>query len=346
MFKKLVLALLVIVLLVGAWAAYKYFSSATTFSDNSKFLYIPTRAGYNDLVQIIKDSQFVESTSSFDFLAKRMGLDKRVKPGRYEIKKGMNMVDIVRLLRNGTQSPINFTVAKVRTHEGLAGMIGRKFECDSTAALSFLNSADSMKRFGLTPSEALVMIIPDTYTYFWNSSPATIFEKFHDAYEKLWTAERRKQAEQLGLTPVTATILASIVEEETNAQDEKGLMASVYLNRYRKGQPLGADPTVRYALRDFNVKQILYAHLKTESPYNTYLNKGFPPGPICTPSLQTLDAVLQSPQTDYLFFVAKSDFSGRHDFSVTFKEHVAKANAFRKELKRQQDIRDGKIPKK
>ncbi len=151
--------------------------------------------------------------------------------------------------------------------------------------------------------------------------------------KKVWSEERRRQAEQLGLTPVTATILASIVEEETNAQEEKGLIASVYLNRYRRGMPLGADPTVRYALRDFSLKQILFAHLNVESPYNTYRNKGFPPGPICTPSLQTLDAVLQAKETNYLYFVAKSDFSGRHDFSETFKEHVAKANAFRRELK-------------
>jgi UPF0755 protein len=345
MFKKLVLALLVVIVLAGAYLGWSYFTSATPFSEKSKYLYIPSdKATYDHLLQTIKDSQFVESPGSFDFLAKRMSLDERVKPGRYEIKKGMSLMDIVRMLRNGTQSPINFTVAKVRTQEGLAGMIGRKFECDSASVMRFINSPDSMKKFDLKPDEALAMVIPDTYTYFWNSTPTIVLDKFHKAYEKLWTIERRNQAKRLGLTPVTATILASIVEEETNAQDEKGIMASVYLNRYNAGMPLGADPTIRYALRDFGLKQILFGHLEVQSPYNTYRNKGFPPGPICTPSIETLDAVLQSQHTNYMYFVAKSDFSGRHDFSETFDEHVAKANAFRKELKKQQDIRDGKRP--
>jgi UPF0755 protein len=208
--------------------------------------------------------------------------------------------------------------------------------------MRFFKSPDSMKRFDLDTSNFMVMVIPDTYTYFWNSSPGVVLDKFHKAYEKLWTEERRNQAKQLGLTPVQAVVLASIVEEETNAKDEKGIMASVYLNRLRKGEPLGADPTIRYALNNFGLKQILFGHLNVQSPYNTYRNKGLPPGPICTPSLETLDAVLQSKPTNYMYFVAKSDFSGKHDFSETFDEHVAKANAFRKELKRQQDIRDGK----
>lgn len=343
MFKKLVLALLAIIVLAAAYLGWRYFTSATAFSETVKYLYIPSdKATYDHLLQTIKDSNFVESPGSFDFLAKRMSLDERVKPGRYEIKKGMSMMDIVRMLRNGRQSPINFTIAKVRTKEGLAEMIGRKFECDSAAVMQFLENADSMKRFDLDPNSALAMVIPNTYTYFWNSTPGIVLEKFHKEYEKLWTEKRREQAKQLGLTPVTATTLASIVEEETNAQDEKGKMASVYLNRYRKGMPLGADPTIKYALRNFGLKQILYGHLDVESPYNTYRNKGFPPGPICTPSLETLDAVLQSQQTNYMYFVAKSDFSGRHEFSETFEEHIAKANAFRKAQEEQQRIRDSR----
>lgn len=345
MFRKLVLALLVIIILGAIYIGWRFFTPATAFSEKSKFLYIHSnKATYDQLLQTIKDSQFVESAGAFDLVAKRMSLDERVKPGRYEIEKGMSLVDIVRMLRNGRQSPINFTIAKVRTKEGLAGMIGSKFECDSADVMEFFNSPDSLKRFGLNSDNLLAMVIPDTYTYFWNNSPGQVLDKFHKKFESLWTEERRSQAKQLGLTPVEVVTLSSIVEEETNAKDEKGIMASVYLNRLRKGEPLGADPTVRYALRDFGLKQILFVHLRTESPWNTYRNKGLPPGPICTPSLETLDAVLQSKPTNYMYFVAKSDFSGRHEFSETFEEHIAKANAFRKELKKQQDIRDGKRP--
>ena len=188
--------------------------------------------------------------------------------------------------------------------------------------------------------------MPYTYNIKWNTSPDKVFQQFYTAYEKFWTAERKVKADSLHLSPLQVISLASIVEEETNKKADKYNIASVYLNRVHTGMKLQADPTVKFAMKNFGLKRVTGAHLKTDSPYNTYMYAGIPPGPICTPSLQTLDAVLQSPQTDYLFFVAKSDFSGRHDFSVTFKEHVAKANAFRKELKRQQDIRDGKIPKK
>lgn len=345
MFRKLVMALFIILVLGAAIIGYLFFTSATAFSEKSKFLYIRSdKATYDHLLQSIKDSPFVENTGSFDFLARRMSLHERVKPGRYEIEKGMSLVNIVRMLRNGRQSPINFTIAKVRTKEGLAGMIGGKFECDSADVMEFFNNPDSLKRFGVNTDNFMVMVIPDTYSYFWNNSPGQVLDKFHKAYERIWTEERRAQAKQLGLSPEQAVILSSIVEEETNAVDEKGTMASVYLNRLRRGEPLGADPTVRYALKDFGLKQILYGHLKTESPYNTYRNKGLPPGPICTPSQETLDAVLQSKPTNYMYFVAKSDFSGKHEFSETFEEHIAKANAFRKELKKQQDIRDGKRP--
>jgi UPF0755 protein len=345
MFRKLVMALLVIIVLAAAIIGWKFFTSDTAFSDKSKYLYIETdKANYEQLMKTMRDSQFVKSTDAFDFLGRRMSLDEKIKPGRYEIEKGMTLMDIVRMLRNGRQSPINFTIAKVRTKEGLAGMIGRKFECDSAEVMEFFSNPDSLKRFGVTPDNFMALVIPDTYSYFWNSRPSVVFDKFHKAYEKFWTEERRNQAKQLGLTPVQAVTLSSIVEEETNARDEKGIMASVYLNRLRKGEPLGADPTIRYALNDFGIRQILYGHLDVASPYNTYRNKGLPPGPICTPSLETVDAVLQSKPTNYMYFVAKSDFSGRHDFSETFEEHIVKANAFRKELKKQQDIRDGKRP--
>ena len=341
MFKKLVKAILIVVILVAAFIGWRFFTSATDFPENSRFLYIPSdKANYAYLLKTVTDSHLVKHPGSFDMLARQMDLDVKVKPGRYEIDRDMSLASIVRMLRNGRQQPIDFTIAKVRTKEGLAEMVGRKFEIDSASFIRFLNTPDSLKQFGLDTSTALTMIFPNKYTFFWNNSPGDILEKFQKESEKVWTEERRTQAKRRNLTPVTAYILASIVEEETNDREDKGKIASVYLNRMHKGEPLGADPTVRYALRDFGLKQILFAHLDVASPYNTYRNKGLPPGPICTPSVETLDAVLQSPETNYMYFVAKSDFSGKHDFSETFDQHVTKANAFRKALKEQQKIRD------
>ena len=158
-------------------------------------------------------------------------------------------------------------------------------------------------------------------------------------YKAWWTAERVRLAEAKGLTPVKATILASIVEEETNAQGDKGKIASVYLNRMAKGIKLGADPTIKYALREFELKRIYDKYLKVESPYNTYQHEGLPPGPICTPSAATLEAVLEAPATDYLYFVAKPDFSGYSNFAATYKEHLEYAKAYREALDKEMAIR-------
>ena len=333
MWKKVVTGLLVVILIGVIFISLRFFSSNTAFPEKSKYLYIHTdHATYPDLLQVIKDSQFVKNPSSFDFLAQKMGLDKKIKPGRYEIKKGMSLVSIVHLLRNGRQTPVSLVIKKVRTKEGLAELVSRKLECDSASLISFMDNPDTLRNYELDTNTVMTAVFPDTYSFFWNSSAAEVFNKLYDQYKRIWTPARLEQARQHNLTPATAYILASIVEEETNANDEKGNIASVYLNRVSKGMKLQADPTIKFALRDFGLKRIYLKYLAIESPYNTYRNAGFPPGPICTPSLETLDAVLQSPQTKYLYFVAKSDFSGRHVFSETYREHLQNARAFQKAL--------------
>jgi UPF0755 protein len=196
--------------------------------------------------------------------------------------------------------------------------------------MNFIANPDSLQAYGFDSNTVMAMVYPNTYTYFWNAPLRTVFDKFYTEYKKVWTEERRRQARDHGLTPIAAYTLASIVEEETNARDEKDTIASVYLNRLNKGMKLQADPTIKFAMRDFGLKRIYLKYLTVESPYNTYMNAGLPPGPICTPSLQTLDAVLQSPQTNYLYFVAKSDFSGHHVFSETFEQHLVNAREFQK----------------
>jgi UPF0755 protein len=339
MLKKLLLGILALIVLAAIFIGWRYFTSNTAFSEKSKYLYIHTgHATYPEVLKTIEDSNLVKSPGAFDFLAKRMDLPEKVKAGRYEIQKGMSLADIVRLLRNGHQSPVKLIITKLRTKEDLAELIGKKMECDSTSVIQYMNNVDSVKQYGVDTSTFMTVIYPNTYIYFWNSTPAQVFEKLAAEHKKIWTPERVQQAQQHGLTPTTAYILASIVEEETNAKDEKGTMASVYLNRVNKHMPLQADPTIKFAMRNFGLKRIYLKYLAVESPYNTYRNTGLPPGPICTPSLQTLDAVLQSPQTDYLYFVAKSDFSGRHVFSATYEEHLK----HRKEFQQAQDAEEQK----
>jgi len=284
-------------------------------------------------------NKIITNETAFDFLANRLSYWKNIKPGKYEFGKGTSLLTIIRTLRNGRQTPVNFTINKIRTKEDLAEMVGRKFECDSTAMLNFLNSEDSLRKFN-TPSElAVCNIVPDTYTYFWNSSPSAIYQKWYNASEKFWTEERKQKAQALGLTPQQVYILASIIEEETTNDKEKDTIASVYLNRLNSGTKLlQADPTLKFAVKDFSLKRIAGDILNVESPYNTYRNPGLPPGPICTPSKRTIDAVLNPAKTNYLFFVANSKLNG-HLFSETFEEHVKKANQYREEdkLRRERD---------
>jgi UPF0755 protein len=341
MFKKLVTGLLVIVIIAAGFIGWRFFTSNTAFDDKSKFLYIRTgEATYDALLQTIRDSNYVHNPGSFAWLGQRMNLDKSVKPGRYEITKGMSLVNMVRMLRNGRQAPVNLVITKFRTKESLAGAFGRKLECDSLAVIQYLNNNDSLKAYGLDSHTVMAMIHPDTYTTYWNTTPGAVFKKFYAQHKAVWTDERKQLAKQQGLTPITATTLASIVDEESNDAADKANIASVYLNRYRKGMRLQADPTIKFAMKNFGLKRIYIKYLGVESPYNTYKYAGLPPGPICTPSPQTLDIVLRAPATTYLYFAAKSDFSGTHVFSSTYEEHLKNAKALHQALDAEEKIRE------
>jgi UPF0755 protein len=241
-----------------------------------------------------------------------MNYKGNVKAGRYEIPAGIGVYALIKKLRSGDQAPINFTInPRVKTIQQLAAKIGKSFECDSAAAIAFLSDNEKMKALGTDTFNVLASIIPNTYSLNWNSSPEKIFKKLKSDCEQFWKENGRLQkAEQLGYDAQKIYTLASVVEEETNLESDRGNIASVYLNRLKKGMRLQADPTVKFAMRDFQLKRILLSHLAYVSPYNTYLNAGLPPGPICTVSGSTIDAVLSAPQTEYLFFVAKASFEG------------------------------------
>lgn len=338
--KRLLVIILILVIIGGAIVAWIFLGPATDFSSQKETLYIrSTAATKKAVVDSLTRNKIISNQSAFEFLANRVDYWKNIKPGKYEIKKGSSLLTIVRMLRNGRQTPVKFTINKIRTKEDLAAMTGRKFECDSTAMINFLNNEDSLKKFDTSPELAICNIIPDSYTYFWNITPSLIYQKFYDASKKFWTDERKQKAQALGLTPEQVYILASIVEEETNNDKEKDTIASVYLNRLNSpAKKLQADPTLKFAVKDFSIKWIHGDILNVESPYNTYKYPGLPPGPICTPSKKTIDAVLNPAKTSYMFFVANSKLNG-HLFSTTFEEHLKKANEYREEdkLRREKD---------
>ncbi|GAC1424767.1 MAG: endolytic transglycosylase MltG [Flavisolibacter sp.] len=338
--KKIILPFFLLVLIIVGWTVWVFLAPNTSFENSKKTLYIKTRAANKEAVlNALQKQKIIKSPAAFSLFAGWLNYWKNIKPGKYEIPKGTNLFNLLRMLRNGKQSPVNFTIIKIRTIEDLARLAGKKFEFDSADMMRFLNNKDSLKRYNTDSTTALSVIIPDTYTLFWNSSPTNLYQKFFEKSKKYWTAEKKKKAENRGLTPLNVYILASIIEEESNTDSEKGNIASVYLNRLNGGMPLQADPTIKFALRDFGLKRIYQKYLFVVSPYNTYKNKGLPPGPICTPSPKTLDATLNAPNTDYLYFVANSDFNGTHVFSSNYQDHLKMARRYQQELSRQQAIR-------
>ena len=341
---KRIFLVIAIVVIVGALIiGWTFLGTATAFDTPKKALYIrSTAATKGAVLDSIQKNDLIKSTSAFNWLANQMHYWNSIKPGKYEIKKGSSLLTIVRMLRNGQQTPVNLVINKIRTKEDLARMVGNRFECDSLQMIHFLNSADSLKKYGTDTTTAAWVIIPDKYTFFWNTTPKRIYQKLYDESKKFWTEERKQKATAQGLTPLQAYILASIVEEETNANAEKGNIASVYMNRLNHHMPLQADPTIKFALRDFGLKRIYEKFLFTESPYNTYRNTGLPPGPICTPSKTTIDAVLNAPKTDYLYFVANSSFNGTHVFSATYEEHMKKAHEYQQALNERTSANEAK----
>jgi UPF0755 protein len=321
---------------LGSILLYLYLNrSATSFPEEYKLFYIPTDSADAEwTVERLRRKGILKETTLIGRLSARQGNVNWVKPGRYRIKNGMSQREVFNLLRSGTQEPVKFVVNKFRLPEDFAKYAARQLECDSSELVAFLRSPDSLSRFKVDADKALTLVIPNTYSMRWNTDASSLMKRMGQERDRFWNEDRKAKAAKLGLTPEQVYALASIVEEETNKHDEKPVIASVYLNRYRKGMPLGADPTIKFAMRDFGLKRILLRHIEesASSPYNTYKNAGIPPGPICTPSIKSIEAVLEPADTDYLFFCAKSDFSGYHAFAVDDREHMRNARAYQRAL--------------
>lgn len=335
--KKTFAFILILVLGVILFASWKVFGPSVN-APKDKFLYIRTGETFSEVRDELVDQKIVSSAKWFDWVSSGLSFNS-VKAGKYEIKESMSLFELIRTLKNGKQTPVKLTVTKLRLKEDLARKLGQQFEFDSLAVMQFLNNSDSLKSYGLDSNTVMAAVMPDTYSYFWNSKPEKVFQKLFEHWQKYWNADRKRKANALQLDPVGVTILASIVDEEVNLKSEKEKISSVYLNRLHKNMNMQACPTVKFALRDFGLKRIYEKHLQVKSPYNTYINQGLPPGPVCTPQPETIDIVLNAPQTDYLYFVANSDFSGTHIYTSNYGDHLKYAKLFAKAQDRQDSIR-------
>jgi UPF0755 protein len=345
--KKIILSILFIAAVAAGFVGYKLFSSAVSNKQNT-FFYIQSGDDLKKVKQDLIDKKFI-SGSGFDLACKLLRY-KNAKPGRYKLKDGASLYKLVRMLRSGDQDLVKITIVKERTKELLAGKMGagKKYDLqfDSLDMISYLNSNDSLKKFGVDTNNALAIIIPDTYLHKWNSTPAKLMQQFYTAFNKFWNEERKAKASAIGLSSLQVMILASIVEEETNRKADKLNVASTYLNRLKKDMKLEADPTAKFITRNFQLGRITGSHLKLESPYNTYIHKGLPPGPICTPSIESIDAVLNAPKTEYIFFVASYKFDGNTIFTTNYDDHLKYVRLFHAEQNRRADslrkLKEGK----
>lgn len=325
--------LLLLFALIFGWVI---FGSGTSFTEKNKYLLIEENGiDKSTVLKQLGDNNIVKFPFAVDLVTSLTGGWNKIKPGKYEIKKGQSIWSIARLLKNGRVAEIKLVINRIRIKEDLAKLISKNFEPDSAAVMHYLQSNDSLAKWGVDTNTVFTMIIPDTYSFYWNSSIDKIFSKLNDANKIFWSKnDRENKLKAMHFTKEEAYILASIVDEETNYESDKYKIASVYINRLNKKMPLQACPTIKFAMKDFTLTRIYEKYLTNPSLYNTYRHKGLPPGPICTPSPKTIDIVLNAPKTDYLFFVAKSDFSGYHHFSSNFAEH----NSFAKEYQKALDI--------
>ncbi len=336
--RKIILFLLFAFLSAAAFLAWKILGPSVS-APKEKFIYIKTGTTFHGMKVELLSKKVIKGTFWFDKTATLLKFET-VRAGKYQVNDRTSILDLIRILKSGKQTPVNLVITKIRLKESLARNMGRLFEFDSLQAIQFLNHPDSLKQYGLDTNTVMATVMPNTYTYFWNSTPGKVYKKLYNEWDKFWNEERKQKASKLNLTPIQVSTLASIVDEESNYLPEKGNIASVYINRIKKRMPLQADPTVKFALKDFGLKRVYQKHLAIASAFNTYRNPGLPPGPICTPQLETIDAVLNAPETEYLYFVAKSDFSGVHVFTTNYDDHIKKAKEFHQAMNRQEAIRN------
>lgn len=338
----IILIPIVIVGLIGSVFAFSYYRlNYVPNTKNSKeiVVYIPTGSTFENVLDTLSKHNILKNKKSFTTVANRLGYKNNIKAGRYLIKPNTGNRKLVSMLKMGLQKPLKLTFNNIRTPQQLAGRISQQIEADSLSILALLTSDQVTTDYGFDKATIIAMCIPNTYEFYWNTSAKGFLDKMQKEYEKFWNDEREAKAFKLGLTKVQVSTLASIVEEETRFNIEKPKVAGVYINRLNKGIPLQADPTVKFAVGDFALRRILTKHLEIDSPYNTYKFRGLPPGPIRCPSISSIDAVLNAEKHSYLYFCAKADFSGYHDFAKTLTEHNRNAEAYRRALNKERIYR-------
>ncbi len=328
---KILLAVSVLLLVVGGYFGLNMYKTylASNVTGNEKYIYIKTGATYDDFLNNLASKEILKDLNTFKAAAGKMNLANTLKPGRYALKSGMNNRTLINKLKSGNQDAVSLKFQNIRKKENFAAYLAKNMEADSLSFIKLLDSAAFVEKYGFNTENVYTMFIPNTYEFYWNSSPTDFFEKMLKQYNKFWNSERKQKVAALNLSPIQVSILASIVDAEALYDKEMPTIAGLYLNRLNRGILLQADPTVIFANDDFTIKRVLNSHLASNSKYNTYKYGGLPPGPIMMPSIKAIDAVLNKENNNYIYMCAKEDFSGYHAFAETREQHEINANKYR-----------------
>ena len=327
---------LIIIAGIGGWLGYSILLEPNVYTgpDSEVFVQIPTGSNFEIVKKELYAKGIIIHRRNFELVSKLQKYTGLVKPGRYKLTHNMGNWRIIHLLKSGNQSPVKVIFNNMRTPEQLAGRIAQQIEADSTSIINLINDPKFLDSLGANRNSIFTLLIPNTYEFYWNTSARTFLTKMEREAQKFWSGKRDSLLSTISLSRLEAITLASIVEKETNMNDEKARVAGVYMNRLKRGWLLEADPTLVFAHGDFNIKRVLNIHKEIDSPYNTYRHSGLPPGPICLPSISSIDAVLHYENHEYMFFCASDDFSGHHSFARTLEQHAVNANRYRAALNR------------
>lgn len=339
MLNRIVRNLLLIVIIFASYVgyyAYRSFYASNVWLEGKPltYIFIPTNANYKEVKSLLYKKGLIVNRNSFEWIAKFKRYPSHIRPGGYKIVAGMSNSSLINKLRSGNQDPIKLVFNNIRHKEDLAGRISKEIEADSTAIIMLLNDSIYVATMGMTPRNVITLFIPNTYEVYWNITAKDFVERMAIEYKKFWNEARVAKLAELRLSRTEVMTLASIVEKETNRDKEKPDVAGVYLNRLHQGWLLQADPTLVFALGDFSIKRVLNEYKRINSPYNTYMYLGLPPGPICLPSISSIDAVLNYHKHNYMYFCAREDFSGYHNFAVDAEGHALNAARYQQALNR------------
>lgn len=339
------LSVFLIILIPAIYFFYHYYTQifkqhSLNISKDHIYIFIPTGSDFNMVENILYDNDVIFNRQMFEWVAEQKNYPNHVHPGRYKIAKKMSLNALINMLRSGNQKSVRITInSNIRLVRQVAAMAGKKLETDSAKIMTYLQEENYLEKNNFDRYTLISMFIPNTYEFLWNTSVEEFVDRMKSEYFKFWNEERIDKAKKMGFTKSQIITLASIVQLETLKSDEKKRIAGVYINRLKKGMLLQADPTVIYANGNFEIHRVTKVMTQIDSPYNTYRNTGLPPGPICIPAISTIDAVLNYEHHDYIYFCAKEDFSGYHNFAKTLSQHNVNAKKYQKALNKRKIYR-------